>query len=165
MWGNLTFFRSTISSVNCFNPALAFVFRQVNKYGVIARHSSTCTVFFPLRVKRRQKPSTVQPLDASETPRLSARSGKGNRKNTSFCGMTPRLINNVYTESKREVRARRRENREKHLVLFTLGPSRQFSSTPELINEPLNEREEGEQEGEREREKINIFSLNARPNQ
>lgn len=29
-----------------------------------------------------------------------------------------------------------------HLVLFTLG--QQFSSTPELINEPLNEREGGE---------------------
>lgn len=157
MWRNFTFFQSTISSVNCFNPALAFVFRQVNKYGVIACHSSTHTVFFPPRVKRRQKPSIVQPLAASETPRLSARSGKGNRKNTSFfanCGMTPRLINNVYTESKREVRPRRRENHEKHLVLFTLGPSRQFSSTPELINEPLNEREEGEQEGEREKKHI-----------
>lgn len=40
-------------------------------------------------------------------------------------------------------------------MLFTLGPSRQFSSTPELINEPFNERQEGE--GERERE--TYFSL------
>ena len=33
-----------------------------------------------------------------------------------------------------------------------MEPSRQFSSTPELINEPLNERVEGERARERERE-------------
>lgn len=58
--------------------------------------------------------------------------------------MTPGFIDIVYSESSRHVRPRHREKHELHLVLFTLRPSRQFSSTPELINEPLNEREEGE---------------------
>lgn len=66
--------------------------------------------------------------------------------------MTPRLTVIVYTisiTSKQkgdQTEVEREREAKKHLVLFTLGPSREFSQHQELINEPLNEKEEGRRE-------------------
>lgn len=120
---------------------------------------------FPLWVKRRtEKPEpTVQSLDGLIDAKAISSGRKSNMKKTSFSAsgrMTPRFIDIVYAQSNRVVSPRQGEKHKLHLVLFTLGASRQFSLTPELINASLNEREQCKRECNGRRKK-----LNTRPDQ